>query len=122
MILDCLVFCVYVCMAMPSWTAMMNAVGKFTMQGVHADGVDDVTLFVACLRGAWLPMQAAAKKPLIKCTFPPAGVAAADYERHVECAPAVSLHLHTYNCLLRLSCALTGTLFWPPGPSCVCWP
>lgn len=51
---------------------------------MHAEAVDDDVLFAACLKGAWLPMRAAAKKPLIHCTFPPAGVAVGDYEKHVE--------------------------------------
>jgi hypothetical protein len=61
------------------------------MNCMHADKADEDTLFMACLRGAWLPMQAAVKKPLIQCTSAPKGVSVRDYERHVACAPPPSL-------------------------------
>lgn len=61
-----------------------------------AGRMNEHDLFQLCLVVAWQPIRAAVKRPLPECTTAPAGVAPADYQRHLGYVPVFPNHcLHS---------------------------
>lgn len=64
-------------------------------------------LFQLCLMVAWQPIKAAVKRPLVECTTAPAGVAPADYQKHLGCVchiqPRMSAAEHAFDRICRVT-------------------